>query len=119
MPKPRPQSQEEPWTEDHSLEAWGKGSPAVTWRLRPLKGKKKKKTKMPSIHRQSLSAEVSRLGGGKRSVPATEEFPTGPAGRQIPAPVLQMEGKGLTRLHVQRWETAFWTEGYAGAKAGE
>lgn len=52
-------------------------------------------------------------------MPATEEFPTGPAGRQIPAPVLQMEGKGLMRLHVQRWETAFWTEGYAGAKAGE
>lgn len=42
VPKPRPQSQEEPWTEDHSLEAWGKGSPAVTRRLRPLKGKKKK-----------------------------------------------------------------------------
>ena len=52
-------------------------------------------------------------------MPATEEFPAGPAGRQIPAPVLQMEGKGLTRLPVQRWETAFWTEGYAGAKAGE
>ena len=118
MPEPRPQSQEEPWTEDHSLEAWGKGSPAVTRRLRPLKGKEKK-TKTLSIHHRSLSAEVSRLGGGKGSMPATEEFPEGPAGRQIPAPVLQMEGKGPTRLHVQSWETAFWTEGYAGAKAGE
>lgn len=50
---------------------------------------------------------------------ATEEFPTGLASRQTPAPVLQVEGKGPRRLHVQRWETPFWMEGSAGAKAGE
>ena len=52
-------------------------------------------------------------------MPATEEFPVGPAGRQTPAPVLQMEGKRPTRLDVQKWGTTFRTEGYAGAKAGE
>lgn len=43
----------------------------------------------------------------------------GPAGRQTPAPVLQMEGKRPTRLDVRRWGTTFRMEGYAGAKAGE
>lgn len=51
---------------------------------------------------------------------ATEEFPHG-SGEQTDTSS-GSSGGGRDRggrLHVQRWETAFWMEGSAGAKAGE
>ena len=60
VPEPGPQSQEAPWTEDRSLEAWGKGSPAVT----PLQGKKNKN----ALHSLSKLPACRGVWAGRRQM---------------------------------------------------